>query len=157
MHTDRSTSVLVLALGNDIKGDDAVALEAVQILKKEGSEGIDFVDTIESGLALLELMSGYDKVLLLDSVSTGVHPVGTILEFSPDDFNQVLSTCRHFMGLPEVIELAKRLSIDFPDEIRILAMEIAPPYEFSQTLTAPIRAALPSYIQKAGDLLKSRG
>ena len=99
-------------------------------------------------------MTGYERVLLLDTVVTGEHNPGTILSFSKADFNKVLGSSPHFMGLPEVIELAKVLSIDFPEIIHILAIEIEQPSEFSEILSPAVEHAIPEYIQKASLLLK---
>jgi hydrogenase maturation protease len=147
------SSILLLALGNDIMGDDAVGLVAANSLEEEFGKKIDFINSIQTGLSLLETMSGYEQVLLLDSIVTGRHRPGTILEFSACDFETVLGSSPHFMGLPEIIELADRLSIDFPQDIRILALEIEQPFEFSANLSRDIRLALPEYVHKAGCLL----
>lgn len=151
----RPASRLVLALGNDILGDDAAALIAAEILRKDFAGRIDFVDTIESGLALLELMTGYDQVLLLDTITTGFHKPGTILDFSSQDFGSVMGSSPHCMGLPEVFELANRLSIPFPREILIHAMEIDSPEEFSETLNPVIECAMDPYIRSASQILTS--
>jgi hydrogenase maturation protease len=62
---------LLLALGNDIMGDDRVGLVTSQILAEEFGADVDFVDTAEAGLALLDILAGYKRVLLLDSIVTG--------------------------------------------------------------------------------------
>lgn len=149
----KASEILVLALGNDIMGDDAAALEAAEILKKAFSGGVDFVATLETGLALMDLMSGYRRVLLLDSVTTGHHKPGTIIEFAREDFNKVLGPSPHCMGLPEVLELADCLSIDFPQEIIILAIEIEFPSDFSESLGETIRQKIPIYVDKAATVL----
>jgi len=146
-------STLLLALGNDIMRDDAAALVAADILKERFSGRVDFVSTIKVGLTLMDIMSGYDRVLLLDTIITGEHEPGTIMEFSEADFKTILELSPHFMSLPDVIELAKRLSIDFPKEIRILALEIEQPLEFGETLSPAIAQAIPEYVQKAEHLL----
>jgi hydrogenase maturation protease len=146
---------LVLALGNDILGDDAAALVAADILRKDFAGQVDFVDTIETGLALLDIMSGYDQVLLLDTIVTGRCRPGTILEFSRQDFGTVLGRSPHFMGLPEVLELADRLSIPLPLQIRIHAIEIDCPEEFSEILSPVIQDAMDEYIRSASRILTS--
>jgi hydrogenase maturation protease len=149
-----SSSTLLLALGNDIMGDDAAALVAAERLKAQGIRDVDVSDTIEAGLALLEIMSGYQKVLLLDTIVTGHHAPGTVLELSRDDFTKVLGSTPHYAGLPEVIELARQLRIAFPQDIRVLALEIETPTDFGDALSPLIQAAIPGYVQKAADILQ---
>ena len=68
---------------------------------------------------------------------------GTVLEFSREDFDRVLGPSPHYAGLPEVLSLAKHLEITFPEEIRVLALEIADCCDFRETLSPPIEQALP--------------
>jgi hydrogenase maturation protease len=148
------SSILLLALGNDIMGDDAAALVAAQRLKAKGLEDVDVSETLEAGLALLEILSGYTRVLLLDTIVTGNHPPGTVLTLSQRDFTKVLGSSPHYAGLPEVIELARQLAIAFPLDIRVLALEIETPTDFSDTLSPMIQAAIPGYVEKAVAILK---
>jgi hydrogenase maturation protease len=155
MSSSRTHSTLLLALGNDIMGDDAAALVAAACLKDQRLDDVDVSDTIEAGLALLEILSGYKQVLLLDTIVTGQHPPGAVLELSQKDFTKVLGSSPHYAGLPEVIELARQLAIEFPKDIRVLALEIETPTDFSDTLSPAIQAAIPGYVQKAVDILHS--
>jgi len=150
-----SSSTLLLALGNDIMGDDGAALQAAQRLKDQGPRDVDVSETIEAGLSLLEILSGYQRVLLLDTIVTGKHAPGTVLELSQDDFQKVLGSTPHYAGLPEVIELARQLGVAFPQDIRVLALEIDFPEDFSDHLSPEIQAAIPGYVQRAAHILRT--
>lgn len=144
---------LVLALGNDLLGDDGVGLEAARQIAGQVNGSVDVVQTGEAGLALLELMEGYARALLIDSVVTGRYPPGTVLEFRPEDFRRVVAPSPHYAGLPEVMEMARRLQVVFPQEIRILAMEVLDPYEFGIGFSEPVQAAVPSLVRRALQIL----
>ena len=73
---------------------------------------------------------------------------------SQKDFTKVLGSSPHYAGLPEVIELARQLAIEFPKDIRVLALEIETPTDFSETLSPLIQAAIPGYVQKAIAILE---
>jgi len=146
--------ILLLALGNDIMGDDGAALAAARALKENLAADVDLVESPEAGLALLDAMAGYDRVLLLDSITTGRHRPGTVLEFSSKDFNKVVGPSPHYAGLPEVLELARRLDIDFPGEVCVLALEIERPLDFRETLSPQIEQALPAYVERAARILR---
>lgn len=143
----------MLALGNDLLGDDGVGVKAAREIQQEAPAGVDVIETAEAGLALMELLSGYRRALLLDSVQTGTRPPGTIVEFGPRDFRSVIAPSPHYAGLPEVIALAERLQVPFPGEIRILAMEIENPREVKEDLSPPVSAALPAFVEKARGIL----
>ncbi|MDP6545840.1 MAG: hydrogenase maturation protease [Phycisphaerae bacterium] len=153
----RDEAILILALGNDIIGDDGVALAAARALRETfaGDLNVDVVESAESGLALIDLLSPYDRVLLLDSIEAGDLPAGTVQEFSRDDFHRVLGPSPHYAGLPEVIALADKLGIDFPSELRVLAIKIDFQEEFHQGLSDDILQALPDYINQAEQILRN--
>ncbi len=150
----RSCPILLLGLGNDLLGDDAAGLLAVRGLKEEFAGKVDVVETIESGLVFMDIMAGYGRVLLLDSIMTGKCPPGTILEFSQRDFSKLVAPSLHNAGLPEVFHLAARLGIDFPAIIRILALEIENPFNFGAQLTPAVKKALPGFVAKARGVLR---
>jgi hydrogenase maturation protease len=151
----RTESILLLALGNDIIGDDGVALDAARALRETFSDepNVDVVESGESGLALLDLLPPYQRVLLLDSIEAGDLPAGEVREFSREDFHKVLGPSPHYAGLPEVIALADKLGMDFPSELRVLAIKIDPQEEFRQGLSDDILRALPNYIDQAEQIL----
>ncbi len=151
-----TASVLVLAIGNDIMGDDGAAFHACRILNDRKWKDVDFVETIESGLALLEIMSPYDQVLLLDTITTGKHKPGDIVEFSYEDFTEIVGPSPHYLSLPDVILLAEKLSMNFPKKIRILAMEIDQPSDFSEKLSNTIQQKMPTYVKRASEILRQR-
>ena len=140
----RDESILLLALGNDIMGDDGVAFAAAGALRRTFGAEVDVVETSEAGIGLIDRLSPYDRVLLLDSIETGDQPAGTVLELSTEDFDKVLGPSPHYAGLPEVIELARALGMDFPSELLVLAIKIDPQDEFRQNLSPEIRRALPN-------------
>ena len=147
-------SILLLALGNDIIGDDGVALVAARALKKTFGDELDVLETTEGGLGLIDILEPYDRVLLLDSIEIGDLPVGTVREFSREDFHKVVGQSPHYAGLPEVIALAHKLGINFPSELRVLAIKIDPQEEFRQGLSDDIQQALPDYIKQAEQILR---
>jgi len=149
-----SRRILLLALGNDILGDDGVGLAAARILRREFQEDVEIVESSEAGLALLELLEGYERALLLDAVVTGSSPPGTVLEFSPEDFQKILAPSPHYAGLPEVLQMAQRLDMAFPKEIRILALEVEDPFEFREGLSPSVERALPALVERARQVLE---
>ena len=147
--TTRSARILVLGLGNDILGDDAVGLLAARRLRALLPETVDVVESGGGGLDLLDALEGYERALLLDAILTGKHPPGTILEFSAEDFKKDDAPSPHYAGLPTVIQLAESLGICFPTIFQIVAVEVENPYEVLEGLSKPVEASLPAVIERA--------
>lgn len=145
---------LLLALGNDILKDDGVGLAAARVLRSEFKETVDIVEAPGTGLALLELLSGYDRALLLDAIFTGSAPPGTVLEFWREDFQKAAAPSAQYVGLPEVLRQAESLGLEFPRELRILAVEVENPFESRGTMSPATRGALPGYVDRARQVLR---
>jgi hydrogenase maturation protease len=145
---------LLLALGNDILKDDGVGLAAAGLLRSEFKEAVDIVEASGTGLALLELLEGYDRALLLDAIFTGNAPPGTVLEFSREEFQQTAAPSALYVGLPEVLRQAENLGLEFPRELRILALEVENPFGSHEEMSPSTRGALPGYVEKARRVLR---
>lgn len=145
--------ILLLGIGNDILGNDGVGLTAVRILKNEFHDRVDIVEAIAGGFKLMELLEGYEKVLILDAAVTGKYPLGTVMELSKEEFQDTVAIAPHYVSLPEAINLAEKLGIKFPRDIRILAVEIEPPFDLREGLDPVINDSIPRFLEKARGIL----
>lgn len=145
---------LVLALGNDILGDDGVAFAAARALGTEFGEAVEIVMTGEAGLALIEFLAERECALLLDAMVTGRHLPGTVVAMTAGDFRRVLAPSPHYAGLPEIFDLAGRLGLPMPDELVVLAMEVEDPFTVREGLTETVAQSLPAYVARAGDIVR---
>jgi hydrogenase maturation protease len=141
-----SKRCLLLALGNDILKDNGVGLAAASLLRSEFKGAVDIVEAPGTGLAFLELLGGYDRALLLDAIFTGSAPPGTVLEFSREDFQKAAAPSAHYVGLPEILRQAESLGLEFPRELRILALEVENPFELYEGMSPSTRKALKHYV-----------
>jgi len=107
--------VLVLGLGNLLMGDEGIGVHAVRELwKRTLPAHVDVVDGGTAGLEILELMQGYDKVVIIDAVDAGMEP-GTILRFGSQDvtFEEVdAALSLHQEKVLRVLKLAEYLGRD---------------------------------------------
>lgn len=133
---------LVLGLGNDLLGDDGIGIAAARRLAASIGDVADVVESSLHGLALMDLMIGYRQALIIDAIQTGRHPAGTVMEFSPDDLRPVVSPSPHYSGLPEMTALARQLGVDFPGEIRIIAVEIGGVSGIGDDMSQAVRGSL---------------
>jgi len=149
--------ILVLALGNDILGDDAVGFHAARVLGAEFPEDIDVVETSEAGLALLDHLERREHALILDAVATGKCAPGTVLCWDRDAFRRCVAPSQHAAGLPHILELAERLGMAFPDRLQVVCMEVSDPTVFRETLTPEAKKALSAMVDQAREILASWG
>lgn len=145
--------LLVLALGNDLMGDDAAGLAAARELKKEFGSEIDIFEVASAGFMLLDVMEGYEKVLLLDTVLSSNGTRGIVRELTREDLSKKFSNSPHYVGLPELIELADRLDINFPKTIKALVIEINESGIIRLGLNPDIQERIPVLVQKASVIM----
>ena len=150
----RKPETLVLALGNPLLGDDAVAFHILRLLRQNPLPGVVYRESEESGLALLDLLSGYRRCLILDSIHTGQAPPGTVHDFTETVRLSAHAGSAHYAGLPEVLALAEKLGTPMPEEIYVLGIEIADPYTIREGLTPELEAQLPQIAQKVQEILR---
>ena len=142
--------LLVLGLGNDILTDDAVGLYVVHELQRElaGHPAIDFRETTEMGLALLDFITGYHVVAIVDSIQTGKAAPGFLHELDALALNQLTGRTPHFVGVGETLALGKQLGLAMPEQVRIFAIEVEDPFTLGTALTPTLQAALPGIVAR---------
>ena len=140
--------ILVLGLGNDLLADDAIGHLAVAELGPRLAGRADVEATALHGLALLDVLAGYDAAVVLDAACTGAHPVGTVHEIAPGTLARVQNPSPHFAGFPEMLDLADRLGLHFPRKMRIIAVEVLDPFTIGGAMTPAVRDALPELCER---------
>ncbi len=141
-------NILVLGLGNELLSDDGVGILAAHALADALRDRADVIATAEHGLALFDHFLGYQRAIIIDAICTGVHPTGAIIELDPATLDAVITPSPHYTGLPEMLQIADQLALDFPREIKILAMEVADPHTIDTTLTPLVQRALPVLVAR---------
>jgi len=134
---------VVIGLGNDLLGDDAVGVLVARSLQERLRGKADVIETAIHGIALLDLFIGYQHAVLVDAIQTGKYPPGKVLEIDPDDLRPVQAPSPHYAGLPEMLALARQYDLDFPKDFRIFAIEVADPYTIGGQMTPAVLAVIP--------------
>ena len=151
---------LILGIGNPILCDDAVGIIATRELQKciKPDEDISFEETSVAGVNLLDIMSGYDHVVIIDAIQTG-SPIGKIHTYNISESNtQIKKECYHHnLTLFQTIELGKKMTIPMPSSILIFAIEAKDVISFTQDFTPELEAKFPSVVENILKELKTRG
>lgn len=136
--------ILVIGIGNLILGDDAVGPLAVRELSQrltEYSHQIHFIENYTCGLELLENISSYKTVLIIDSLENDKQNPGVCFEFSLDELKKIeygSFVSSHGLNLPLLWELGKKLQMKMPADCIIYGIVIISSFEFSHNLSHAI-------------------
>jgi hydrogenase maturation protease len=145
---------LVLGLGNDIFGDDAIGLRVIESLAcRPGLEGFDFQTADSGGVGLLDVLSGYEKAFIVDCIPAAEGSSGEVSHLRPEELCcQPLTLSSHYCGLPEVLAIGERLDIPMP-EIEILAISVNDPFWIREGLSPEMESALPFIVEQIESFL----
>ena len=95
------------------------------------------------GFELIDLLSGFDRAILVDSLASPAPQPGRIRRLSLDD---VAGSARlvggHEISLGGAFRLAEQLAIPMPRVVTVYAIEAAELYTFGESLTAEVAAAV---------------
>ena len=142
--------VVIVGVGQSMRGDDAAGLEAVELWQRRHAATSERTDVRvvmveEPGLNLLSVLEGMDAAVIVDAASTGA-PAGTLHRVGIESLSAVQGTSAsaHSWGVAEVLRLRAALEPrSAPPAIRVLGIE-ASSVEIGAGLSDAIRAALPN-------------
>lgn len=120
-----TSALLVIGVGNESRGDDAVGLLAVRDLSTWKQPSVRIVESRGDGARLMRLWKGADIVIVIDAVRSG-SPPGTLhrLDVShhplPASFR---CTSSHQFGVAEAVETSRELG-ELPSSVTIYGVEV---------------------------------
>lgn len=137
-------------MGNPILSDDGVGFRIVEELENRYDEQqVTVMVSDLAGLSLLDVIVGYDKVIIIDSIQTREGKVGQVYRLDAED----LATTRHSasphdVNLATALELGKRLGLAMPQEIIIFAIEVQDVTTFGESCTPEVEQAIPEAVNR---------
>ena len=140
---------LILGLGNPILSDDSVGLRVAQALNgRFAPERVTVMESNLSGLSLIDLLLGYHKVIIVDSIQAKEGNAGEIYRIDAGEFaTNRCAISHHDVNLGTVLEMGKRLSLEIPQEIGIFAIEAADVITFGESCSPDVEQAIPKAIE----------
>ena len=145
----KSAKTLVLGIGNPLFGDDGVGIEiARRIDERSVGSAVDVVEASASGIELLDIVSGYERLIVVDSIITREGRIGKLHRLRRDDFTDAIRAApKHQMNLFTTLEFGRNLNIDMPDETVIYAVEIEEALEMKEGYTQELQDAIPGIVE----------
>jgi hydrogenase maturation protease len=139
--------MLVIGVGNEFRGDDAIGLIAARRLREYGVLAHEHQGDIAT---LMEKWKGADSLILIDAVAPG-HSAGAIYRFDASASaldRELFNTSTHAFGLADAVELSRTLGtlprrvVVFGIEARNLSIGIDMSPEVEASLTGLLKEVL---------------
>lgn len=142
---------LVLGLGNPILTDDGVGVYVVRAVAARWSgEGVEFQEACVGGLRLLEVIAGYERLILVDAIQTPDGAPGQVYRLAVDDPRASLHAgSTHDLSFRGALAWGRRMGMALPtdDAITIIAVEAEDVLTFGEALTPAVAVAVPCAVE----------
>lgn len=141
---------LVLGIGNPILSDDGVGIHVARALKKTGIEGVTVDELAASGLELLDMIQGYDKLVIIDAIESRGGRPGELYVLSEKDFEKSIhGSSPHGINIATALALGRKLVPEkMPKEVVFFAIEAKDVVNVSERLTPEVEMAIPSILER---------
>ncbi len=155
-------AILVLGLGNDLYGDDGVGLRVVGLLRQDLANSETSVNPVQnvaceecslSGLSLLDVIVGYDSLIIVDTIKKSRPQTGRIHTLEEKDLRAIPGPSPHYVSIPQTLEIGRRAGLRVPTKIKIIAVEAKNTYTLGEGLTEEMEKRVPAIMEKVKEVL----
>ena len=99
------------------------------------------------GMNLLDMIRGYDKVILVDAIKQENSKTGDVKRFTLPEAPTIHSSNPHDVSLSEALHLAKQLGeTHLPQEIIVIGIVVKNTHDFGEHLTNEVASAIPNAV-----------
>jgi hydrogenase maturation protease len=140
---------VIIGVGNPVLTDDGVGIHVAEWLRAALPTGLDVTVRVAyaGGMRLMDAMVGFDRAILVDALSTGENPPGTVVHLSADDLQHSRNSASvHDLDLCTALDFATRVGVKVPKEIEAWGVEISDATTFSEYPSPAVRAAVPHVV-----------
>ena len=141
-----------MGIGNTIRGDDGIGIYIAEEIKKKlvnKKNNVTVISTETAGLNLLDLIVGYSKLIIVDSIQVSSNnELGHMFEL---EVNQLNSSNGHFnshdIDFSKLFKIGKKLGIKLPRKIKIYGIGIFFVKSFGQKCNLQLGKMIPDIAQ----------
>jgi len=148
---------IVLGVGNPILQDDGVGIHVITALQNQKLSPDVIVDTAYTGgMNLVDMIRGYDKVILVDAIKQKESKTGEVKRFFLPDAHTLHSSNPHETSLSEALLLARSLGEQhLPKEIIVIGIVVQNTLDFGEDLSTEVANAVPTAVSMVLTELKN--
>jgi hydrogenase maturation protease len=141
----------IICFGNPIMTDDGVGVHVARGLREKlaaAATDIDVVESAVAGLALLDLMAGWERVVLVDAIQLPDHKPGDVVRLDPNKGPLSLRLCSvHELDVSTVLQVGPQMGFQMPTQVVLVAVQASDLCTFGDKLSAAVQAAIPRAIE----------
>ncbi|MGB2582378.1 MAG: hydrogenase maturation protease [Thermoplasmata archaeon] len=141
---------LIVGVGNPILSDDGVGIHVARKLRDLGLEGVDVEELPASGLELLDMVLGYDRVVIVDAIVTDEGRPGEFHVLEENTFERTVhGSTPHGINIATALAMGRKIVPEkMPKEVFFVAIEAEDIVNVSESMTPAVAAAVPSIVDR---------
>ena len=149
--TELPAKTLLLGMGNPYLSDDAVGIRLVRDFSRRLGcvLNLEIIEECSAGgLNLLDLLEGFERLVVVDSIKTRDGIPGRWYRFTAERLRETMNLSSiHDANFATALELGRRVGMKIPPEreTHIFAVEILDNLTFSEQLTDDLERTYPAY------------
>lgn len=144
----------VLCLGNELLADDGLGALVAARLQAVAPPDTEIVFSEENGLRLIDYVQGVSLLVVVDSIASGQFPPGAVRVLSEQECKGSAGAAPHYVGLFDVLALARSLALPVPDRVCVVAVEAADTLTIGGRLTPAVEACIPQVVEQVVDICR---
>ena len=150
---------VIIGIGSLLRGDDAIGIRVAEAIEREAlPPDVKVVTTTAAGLALLDLLTGYEKALIIDAVQTRQGKPGEVYRLGLDDLPAPLhSFTVHDVSVRSALDIGRKMGLPLPGETVIFAVEVADVTPLREGCTPQVEGAVSKAVSLVLNELRSVG
>jgi hydrogenase maturation protease len=152
---------LLLGMGNPLLCDDAVGvrLAADLALRLGRQRGLDVIEECSvGGLNLLDVVAGYDRLIVIDSIKTRDGKPGAWYRLLAGSLRDTMNLSSvHDTNFATALELGRMMGTLVPDDnnIHVFAVEVDDNMTFCETMTPALETGYAELLEEIGAEVKA--
>jgi hydrogenase maturation protease len=149
-------NTLIIGIGNLIRGDDAIGILLARELVKEPRAGCTIIEMESSGFEVLDMMGGYDRVIIIDAMRTDDESsIGEVVVYDyanyPSSVTILPSHGMDFTGLIKAWQKAHPAG--FPEHIHFILVKVIDVDEFKEGLSQRVTKQFDEILDRVRETL----
>ena len=150
---------VIIGIGSLLRGDDAIGIRVAEAIEREAlPPDVKVVTTTAAGLALLDLLTGYERALIIDAIQTRQGKPGDVYRLGLDDLPAPLhSFTVHDVSLRSALDIGRKMGLPLPGETVIFAVEVADVTPLRESCTPQVEGAISNAVSLLLNELRSVG
>jgi len=145
---------LLLGFGNEYCGNDAIGIIVANMLQKLLSDWNIKTGSF-SGLDFLEVVEGYETVVIIDSYFEANLKVGEVYELPINRFAGIYSfSYLHSLDLVSALQLGSQLQLSLPKALKIFCIGVDKNGTYGEPINPILKEKIPEIVEKLATIIQ---